>query len=379
VRYDEVRLENVMPEGLLPKPGVLSTARVSLASGDQSIFDRSFVMRSEGRDHAEGRSALFGRGGKRFWADFFVPISTWEAHRALRDAVALSGDAVAVDATGDRAVVLYQNGAFEVLQLADPAAPVKLAEYERPTQLEHFDGVRVLSNGVALFGEDGLELVGVGPDGSQAVLTRSRADVGSVSALETVGEQLVIGSAKGLLVLPSSGAGEPERVMRRAIRGMGRAADLLVLADRDTLFVSTLALLRQKRVMGQLKIGKAFETSRVRVFGTTALVIGKGGVMVVDLRSPRTLRMIGRVRPDRVGQIEDAGRVGSSIFLVGDRGIQVLGPKLDRVVDVVDALPGRGIAAFGRHLVAVGGSKLQVIDGLPFGTGPRMARPAKRN
>ena len=93
------------------------------------------------------------------------------------------------------------------------------------------------------------------------------------------------------------------------------------------------------------------------------------------MRSPRTLRAIGRLRPDGVGAIEDAGRVGSRIFLVGDRGIQVLGPKLDRVLEVVDAVPGRGIAAFGRHLVAVGGARLQVVDGLPFGA--RRSVPAR--
>ena len=76
-------------------------------------------------------------------------------------------------------------------------------------------------------------------------------------------------------------------------------------------------------------------------------------------------------------RVEDAGRVGSRIFLVGERGVQVLGPKLDRVVDVVDVVPGREIAVFGRHLVTVGGSSLQVIDGLPFGPGPSLAAPAK--
>lgn len=372
VHHAEEQRANVMPEGLLPQPGVLSTTRVSLTRGDQTIFERNFVLRTEAREHDKGESVLFGSGGPRFWAGFFVPVASWEVHRALRQPVELSSPAAAVDAGGDRAVVLYHDGAFAVLQLADPAAPVKLAEYQREASFEHFDGVRVLSNRVAIFGADGLELVGVAPDGSQTVLTRSRAEVGSVSALETLGDQLIVGSAKGLLALPLSGEGEPERVLRRAVRGMGRAADLLVLADRDTLLVSTLPLLREERVIGQLKIGKAFATRRIRVFGTTALVIGDGGVMVVDLRSPRTPRMIGRLRPDRVGRIADAGRAGGRIFLVGERGIQVLGSDLDRVVDVVDAVPAGSIAAFGRHLVAVGGSKLQVIDGLPFG-----ARPGK--
>jgi hypothetical protein len=367
VNHAEKRVDNVMQEGLLPQAGVLATTRVRLARGSRNIFERVFELRADERSYTEGKSVLFGSGGPRFWADFFVPVSTWEVDRAVREPVELAADAVAVDASGDRAVVLFPNGAFEVLQLADPTSPVKLAGYDRETQLENFDGVRVLPSAVAIYGEDGFELVGITADGRQSVVTRTRGEVGSVTALEALGDRLVIAGAKGLQVLPGSGEGESELVMRRALRGMARAADLLVLADGDTLFVSTLPLLREKRVMGQIKIGKAFATGRIRVFGTIAVVIGEGGVMVVDMRSPRTLRMIGRLRPDRVGQIADAGRVGSRIFLVGDRGIQVLGPKLDRVVEVVDAVPGRRIAAFGRHLVAVGGQRLQVVDGLPFG------------
>jgi hypothetical protein len=89
--------------------------------------------------------------------------------------------------------------------------------------------------------------------------------------------------------------------------------------------------------------------------------------------------MIGRLRPDDVGKIEDAARVGTRVFLAGERGIQVLGPRLDRVVDVVDAIPARQIASFGRHLVAVGGDTLQVVDGMPFGPATQsVAKPAAR-
>ena len=373
VHHAEEQRANVMAEGLLPQPGVLATTRVTLEHGDQTIFERDFILRTEAREHEAGKSVLFGSGGLRFWAGFFVPVASWEVHRAVRQPVELSGRAAAVDASGDRAVVMYDDGGFAVLQLANPAAPVKLAEYQRKARFERFDGVRVLSNRVAIFGDDGLELVGVAPDGSQTVLTRSRAEVGSVSALALLGDRLILGSGKGLLALPLGGEGEPERVLRRAVRGMGRAADLLVLADQDTLLVSSLPLLRQDRVIGQLKIGKSFATQRIRVFGTKALVIGDGGVMVVDLRSPANPRLIGRLRPDRVGRITDAGRAGGRIFLVGERGVQVLGSELDRVVEVVDAVPAGSIAAFGRHLVAVGGSRLQVIDGLPFGAG--LAKP----
>jgi hypothetical protein len=382
IRYREQTVDNVMQEGLLAQPGVLATTRVSLRADGQPIWDRTFELRVERRQVVAGRALLFGSGGPRFWNGFFVPVATWQANLAVREPVTLSRDAVAVDASGDRAVVLFENGGFEVLQLADPAAPVKLLGYERRSQLEHFSGVRVVPGGVAIFGDDGLELVGVAPDGRQTVRTLSRGEVGSINALELAGDELLIGGTKGLLSLPVDAAGatgEAQRVMRRVIRGMARSGDTIVLADGDMLFISTLPLLREKRVLGQMRVGKAFATRSIRLFGTTALVIGDGGVIVLDVRDPRTPRMIGRLRPDDVGKIEDAARVGTRVFLAGERGIQVLGPRLDRVVDVVDAIPARQIASFGRHLVAVGGDTLQVVDGMPFGPATQMpAKPAVR-
>ena len=62
--------------------------------------------------------------------------------------------------------------------------------------------------------------------------------------------------------------------------------------------------------------------------------------------------------------------MGARVFLVGDRGVQVLAVTLDRVEEVVDTIAGESAAALGRHLVTVGGEHMQVLDGLPFGVSP---------
>lgn len=369
IRHREEAVENVKVPGVLAQPGVLATTRVELLADDRPVFARAFELRVENREHVAGTSVLFGSAGPRFWDDVFFPVATWEVQHAIRRPLDLGANAVAVDATGDRAVVLFRDGSLSVFQLAEPSAPVPLGRMGRKTSFEKFDGVRVLPDGVAIFGEDGVEIFRT-PQGSNARIRRlGRGQIGSVSALEPVGDDLIIGSAKGLLWVPRDGDGEIQRLLRPAIRGMARSGEIVVLADADRLFVSTLTSLRAGQVIGQLKIGKSFATRRVRVFGATALVIGDGGVLAVDLRNPRSPRLIARLRPDRVGRIEDAGQVGSRIFLVGERGVQVLGVELDRVAEVVDSVAGVSVAAYGRHLVTVGGSRLQVLDGLPFGSG----------
>ena len=64
------------------------------------------------------------------------------------------------------------------------------------------------------------------------------------------------------------------------------------------------------------------------------------------------------------------------VFLAGDRAVQVLAPTLDRVVDVLDTQAVERVAMLGRHVVGVGGSRLQVVDGLPFAVAPSAAARA---
>ena len=367
VRHREQAVDNVKVEGTLAQPGVLATTDVELVASGESIFQRVFELPVESRAYVEGTSVLFGEAGPRFWDAFFLPVASWEVQRAVRAPFELTGDAVAVDASVDRAVVLFRNGSFAVFQLAEPSEPIEVGRVGRQSRFERFDGVRILSEGVAVFGEDGLQVFPAGSASREPAWKLDRGQIGSVRALEPVVGGFLVGGAKGLLRISRDGRRDVERWMRPAVRGLARLGDSLVVADADTLHVVELGSGALGRVIGRLPVGKSFATHRVRVFGSTGFVIGAGGVLVVDLRDVRAPRILARLRPERVGEVEDVGRVGSRVFLVGERGTQMLGATLDRVVEVVDSIPGQAAVALGRHLVTVGDRQLQVLDGLPFG------------
>jgi len=377
ISHREQEVDSKLSDGILARPGVDVSTRVELRAGDRVVWERSFELHVESREHVEGSSILFGSQGPRFWDAFFVPIASWPSRAAVREPVSLGAELVAVDVAGNRAVALLANGGFQVLQLADPTAPHVIGEYRREgagARLERFDGVRIIGEHVVVFGQDGLEIVRVDGDAIRRVSAYSRGQVGSIFALERMGPDLLLGSSKGLLRLSPSG-GEAARLMRSAIPALARSGELLLVADEDMLFLSTSALLEQRRVLSQERLGRDFAVDRIRVFGSTAFVLGKGGLIVLDVSQPRRVRTIARILPERLGRVDDVERIGSRIFLVGERGVQLLGPRLDRVVEIVDAVPARRAAGMGRHLVTVGEEVLQVVDALPFA--PHTTAPAK--
>jgi hypothetical protein len=366
IRHSERAVKSTVSDGVLARPGVQLDTVVELRAGNVLVWARTFSLHVESREHVAGTSVLFSSAGPRFWQDFFVPIASWPSRAAVRPPFALGAPVKSIDARGDRAVVLLEHGSFQVLQLADPAAPLELATYSRPAEFERFGGVRILGEQIAVYGEDGLEIVASSDAGLAPVATFSRGQVGSVHALLPVGSDLLLGTSKGLLRL-SPESGSAQRLLRRAVLALALAGDLLIVVDKDTVLLTTLALLQEKRVLGQLRVGKAFAPHGIRVFGSTAFVIGEGGLIVLDVSNPRELRTVAKLRPERIGRVEDVERVDARIFLIGDRGVQLLGRQLDRVVETVDTRPARRAVRLGRHLVLVGGSELQVIDGLPFG------------
>ncbi|MEZ4218934.1 MAG: hypothetical protein R3E88_20885 [Myxococcota bacterium] len=376
VRHREQNVATTVTGSVIEKPGVQVTTTVSLGVGDEVAWTRDFAMRVESREHLAGTSVLFGSAGPRFWDEFFLPLATWSSRAAVRAPIDMGARAAAVDARGDRAVALFEDGSFEVVLLADPAEPVSLARYDRKASFEHFEGVALLGDRVAIFGEDGLEVVALAGAEPRATTRWSRGDIGSLTSLEPMGEQVWLGGAKGLLVAPASFASPPRRVLRQAILAIAHTGDLLLAADEDMLLVSTPELLAQGRVLSQLRLGRDFATERIRAFGHTVFVAGKGGVLVLDASDARAPRAIARLLPKRVGSVTDVARVGSRVFLAGDRGVQVLAPTLDRVVDVLDTQAVERVAMLGRHVVGVGGSRLQVVDGLPFAVAPSAAARA---
>ena len=365
--------------GEMSRAGVVARTRVTLRRGAKGpvVWSRDFQIRVLPHQRIAGASLLFAsEPSKLYWEDFFVPVATWESRAAVRSAVELGDKVVAVDADQSRAVILYGSGDFQLWGLSDPEAPVLLAEYDRASEIEHFHGVRIIDDRVVLFGQDGLEIVHFGAEGPKPAVTRSRGEVGSIAALEPVRDGLLLASSQGLLLTDRKG-GNARRVMRRMILGMSAMGENLVLADGDTVFVSTVELLRQQKVIAKLRLGREFKPARVRVADEHAVVMGDTGVVILRIPRSGKPRVVAKLNRASSGEVRDALSMAGRIFLVGSRGVQLLDLDRQRVAEAVDVVPRQHVARSGRHLVLVGDDRLQVVDGLPFADlRPLPARPA---
>jgi hypothetical protein len=156
--------------------------------------------------------------------------------------------------------------------------------------------------------------------------------------------------------------------MRRAVRGLAALGDTLVFTDGDTVYISTLELLRERRVLDQHRAGREFAPRCVRALGDKAVVIGERGVLIFDLSSPSRPRPLAQLRYEQTGRVEDATLLDGRIALLGARGIQLLDANAQRVVESVDVNPRARLTRMSRHLVLVGDRELQVVDTTPFTT-----------
>ncbi len=367
IDHDEQAVQTVVSDGEMTRPGVVATTRVTLALGSdtQPIWDREFSIRVDDRDHVDGTSLVLGPLGRRYWSEFFVPVSSWQSNSALRSVVNLSKRVTAVDSLDDRAVVAYSDGSLQMIDLADPKQPVVLARHEHASDFKSFDGVKILGDRVAVYGPDGIEMIRFTGDGSHTELVHERGTIGTVVAVEPLGDGLVMGSNRGLM-LSDADAKAPMRVLRRDIKGVAVSGELLVFTDGSSVFVATLPLLRQNRVLAQLRIGREFDPGRVRTFGDRAVVMGETGALVLDLSTPRKPTMTAQLHERKLGELRDAAKVGDRIFLVGERGMVVLDDEGKNVSDSVDVASRDRVSTMGRHVVAIGDQKLQVLDGTPF-------------
>jgi hypothetical protein len=367
IQHAEVEVATSVTNGEMTRPGIEVKTVVTLqrTGATQAIFRRELPFRIDAQQHLAGTSALFSPNAPRYWDAFFVPVATWQTSASVRTPIALAGDVVDVDAAGDRSVVLFEDGGFKLIELADPESPLVLAEYRREKDLKKWSRIRIFDDRVAIFGEEGIEFVRFGEQGPERVVARGRGETGTVFALEPLGEGYVIASATGLKLLPAEDA-PIQRIMRRVIRGLAVVGDTLVFTDGDSLFVSNLPLLREQRVNAQLRLGRSFGLEQVRAFGSRVVALGIGGVVVMDLSNPDEPKVTAKLYTRNIGRITDVTAVGSRIFLLGERGLQILDSRGVTPAQSIDVQTLTRATNMGRHVVAIGDERLQVVDSTPF-------------
>lgn len=363
-RERQVRTEFV--QGQVVQPGVLAETTVTLAArGDQTpIWSETFSFRVPAAEVVGESVLLHPRAWATFWEQrFFAPVASWDTRKSTRAPRQLAKAAVAVELVGSRAFVLFGDGDFQVLDVADPESPVLLGEYHRDRDLAHFEGIAALPGGVGVFGPDGIEIVSLaGVPHRERALPRS--DVGSVVGLVSLGKQLVAGGKRGLLLIGKDGS--VRTLFPREVLGLARHGERLLFTDGTSLYVASLAVLQQGRVESELRLGRGFRPARVRLAGNAAIVLGDPGLVWVDVSRPSQPRVVSRIGTEEVGEIQDASVLAGRVFLIGTRGLQVSDRSGERVVESVDVEARHRLDAGGRHVVLIGERSLQVVDATAF-------------
>jgi hypothetical protein len=359
-------------------PGTLATTEVILArKGDaQPIVSEEFTFKAAVSERRDDESLLFSAASSRYWEAFHFPTARWSNQLSTRTPFPVGKQGVAVDASGHRAVVLFEDGGFQVVDISDPAEPQIVGQYRRPRDLSKWKGLRIMGSQVALFGDNGLEMIDIASGSMQRVLAFDRTKVGGVVAVEWVAPGLLIAGSRGLLLL-KAGATEPQLLLEKSVLGAALRGDRLVFTDGDSLFVASIPLLLRQKAEARLRIEKGFAPGRVRVVGSTAIVMGENAVLLVDVSDPRNLRVRSRVSSRAVGEIRDAIGARGRLFLLSERGLQVSALSGAGIDETVDVSTRDRIAPAGRHLVMIGDGHLQVVDTTPFVESRGVASPQR--
>lgn len=347
-----------------------TTLRLRSAGGTGAIWEDVLAFRVPRNELKADESALLHpRARSEYWQEtFFVPIASWDTRASRRESAAFEKVVVDVEVIGSRAIVLFGDGDFRLLDLSDPNQPVDLGHYARSRDLARFEGVKSVPQGIAVFGADGVELVQHAAKGLERAKVWGRDLVGSVVAVEPTRGGLLAASNRGLLWLSEDG--RQKTLFPRPVLGLAQVNEKLVFTDGVSLFVTSFDVLRNGRVEAEMRLGRGFRPGAIRLNGTEAAILGDPGVAWVSLREPLQPRLVSRIERVEVGEVRDAAVVSERIYLVGPRGLQVSDASGEQIVNSVDVDARHRLGAFGRHVVVVGEDRVQVVDTTAFGPVP---------
>lgn len=367
IRHDERAATAHDNGGRLARSGVVAETDVSLQQkGDaEPIWNETFRWSVREGDRRASGSALFAHSASGYWDRFFVPVATWPTQVVRRPAWRAGDKLVGVEADVSRAIAMAPNGSFRELDLSDPAAPRVIAAYKRPPGVSRYSGVQRVGDRIVLYGEDGLEVVSRRGAKYRLDFAVDRGSVGAVSGVEAVDGSLLIAGTRGLVRVSADGA-TIDRVFERPLRGIARIGETLLVIDDQWLYAGSARDPRPTGFFTAAELGRGLEARRLRAGGNLAIVMGERGVAIFGVSGIGPARVLARPRVNVVGAVNDAVVLGGSVFLIGDRGLQVFDPARGRVVDAVDVKGRAAIGGAGGHVIAIGGDELEVVDASPW-------------
>jgi hypothetical protein len=375
IEHHEAEVRAEMSEGLSSSAGIVATTKVTLRRPGDTVPIRSdeFSHKVALSDHKDDQSIVFGTSGHRYWDSFFFADATWSNHLATRAEFDVKKSGVAVEMIDHRAAVLFEDGSFEIVDLSDPAEPQVIARYVRPRDLTRWEGVRSIDGRIAIFGGDGLELVELAAAGPKKILALDRTAIGSIVAVEDIGGGILLAGSHGLMLL-ESGSKLPKLLVDQAVLGAAVHGGRIYFVSGSSLFTSSLPTLMRKKAENELRIDDGFGPGRIRIWGTTLIVMGDTDLLLVDVSRPSAPRIQSRITTVGRGEIRDAIALRGRLYVLSDHGLLVSNVADGHTHDSVGVAALDRMSFAGRHLVMIGDSSLQVVDTTPFTVGGSPAR-----
>jgi hypothetical protein len=100
-------------------------------------------------------------------------------------------------------------------------------------------------------------------------------------------------------------------------------------------------------------------------------------VACFDVSGGGPARALARPKASTLGNVTDVSVVGGTVFVIGERGLQVLDPQRGRIIDAIDVKGRVALDAAGGHVVAIGSDRLEVVDVTPWIARSVPAAPAR--
>lgn len=352
---------------------LLSYCRVRVFHKDfeEPIWDRSFEAPA---DHvikgAYGRDkTVFGNSKFRFWQTFFVPLSTWAGSSARIHETAYFEEVKALDVRGDRAALLLERGGVDFLDVSAPGTPHVVARYRRQSDLSHWSGVMMIDDDFTLiYGGDGAELIRRTDLAPDRVAHWDLGEIGAVrGAVSYDPETALMATSKGVYAIrlnqrPLSA----HRLLDGEYVGVEAMYPYIYVISPDKVEVASPKHLLRHMTGRQMGLGEHFGASRTRLQDGTLFVFGKKEIAEVSLANPSRPQVLASLPPGQLGDVQDVAYADGTLFLLGDRGLQVANYTGARVHDSIQVDSTRRVAVKDRFAFVVGSRKLQVFDLSPY-------------
>lgn len=364
IQHREVQTKTEVTNGTMLPPGVIAETDLTFAPTgiENPIFRERFELRVSNSERRGGNSILFSPRAEIYWSKFFVPVASWPTQLARRGTWSGEPGMRDVHVDGDRAIALFRDGSFKAINLADPSQPATVAQYRGKNRADEYGGVRRYANAVVAYGQDGIRVTALAEDGNAVEVSRyERGDVGAVVDLDRSGNDLLAVTARSLLRVPIQ-KGSPEVLISGQLRAIDRSGPRVYLVDDHWLYMAPVERVSRDTLVRVARFERGFDAKAVRANGTLVAVIGAKEVLCIHAPKNGRGRILSRLQEDEVGKVSDVAILSDRVFILGNRGLQVVDPVRGRVIDSVDVDARSNLAADGRLLVAAGDATIEMVD-----------------